>query len=272
MKTEATVIVSFYNKIDVLQLVLSGFERQSMKNFEIIIADDGSDPQAVEKIQQVILSYPLPLKHVWHADKGWRKNIIMNKAIVAASTGYIIFIDGDCIPHRHFIREHLLAKEKNLVLTGRRVLLSRNVSEFLTARKVRLGYLESLLMPWMILERFLGKGEFIENTFYFKWKWIRNRINKKDKGLLGSNFSAHKEDLLAVNGFDERYLSPYVGEDTDLEFRLRLHGCRFKHLKHLAIQYHYYHPRFEFSDSNNSIFEDTKKRGTAYTPFGILKS
>jgi cellulose synthase/poly-beta-1,6-N-acetylglucosamine synthase-like glycosyltransferase len=209
---------------------------------------------------------------MWHKDKGWQKNIILNKAIVAASSEYAIFIDGDCIPHRHFIKEHLLAKEKNLVLTGRRVLLSERISEFLTVNKVRRGFLERMLLPWMILEQLFGNGQFVENAIYFKWKWIRKRINKKDRGLLGSNFSIHKVDLLAINGFDERYLSPYIGEDTDLEYRLRLTGCRFKHLKHLAIQYHYFHPRLEFNDSNYSIFNDNKQRGTAYTPFGIMKS
>jgi glycosyltransferase involved in cell wall biosynthesis len=272
MKTEATVIISFYNKIQVLRLVLAGFERQSQRNFEIIIADDGSNPSVVEELQYMIPSFPQPLKHVWHSDEGWRKNIILNKAILEASSDYIIFVDGDCIPHRHFIREHLLAKEKNLVLTGRRVLLSRNISESLTVKKVRYGFLEHLLFPWMIVERLTGRGEFVENAIYFRSKWIRKRINKKDKGMLGSNFSLHKEDLLAVNGFDERYLSPYVGEDTDLEYRLRLQGCKFRHLKHLAIQYHSFHPRLEFTQSNNSIFDDNKMRGTAYTPFGIVKS
>jgi GT2 family glycosyltransferase len=109
------------------------------------------------------------------------------------------------------------------------------------------------------------------NGIYFKCKWIRKRINKKDRGLLGSNFSLHKADLLAVNGFDERYLSPYVGEDTDLDYRLRLNGCKYRHLKHVAIQYHYYHRRLEFSDANNSILKDNQQRETGYTPYGLIK-
>ena len=272
MKTAASVIISFYNKIDVLKLVLSGFERQSDKNFEIIIADDGSGNQVVHELEQIISSSSLQIKHIWHADKGWQKNIILNKAILAATAEYIIFIDGDCIPHRHFVKEHLSARSEKQVLTGRRVLLGRKISSFLTVKGVRSGLLENLLFPWMVFDGILGNGQFTENAIYVKWEWIRNRINKKDRGLLGSNFSLHKNDLLAVNGFDERYLSPYVGEDTDLEFRLRLNGCKFRHLKHLAIQYHYYHPRQEFSHSNYSILEENKNRNTGFTPFGIKKS
>jgi len=267
----ASVIISFYNKIDVLKLILSGFERQSAENFEIIIADDGSSEPVVRELKQLIARSPLEILHVWHDDKGWQKNAILNKAIVAASSDYIIFVDGDCIPHRHFIREHIQAKQPQQVLTGRRVLLSKRVSESLTPERVRKGYLEHVFFPWMVLERIAGKGEYVENALYARWHWIRKRINNKDRGLLGSNFSLHKVDLLAVNGFDERYLAPYIGEDTDLEYRLRLYGFFFRHLKHLAIQYHVFHPRQPMNESNFTLLEDNKKRDTGYTPFGINK-
>lgn len=267
----ATVIISFYNKLNVLKLVLSGFERQSAENFEIIIADDGSPEAVVDALKNHIRNSPLAISHVWHEDRGWQKNTILNRAIVAARSDYIIIVDGDCIPHRHFIREHLQAKGHHLVLTGRRVLLSKKVSESLTTKRVRKGFLEHVFFPWMLLERLTGKGAFVENALYIRWHWIRKKLNKKDRGLLGSNFSLHKEDLLAVNGFDERYQAPYVGEDTDLEYRLRLHGFAFRHLKHLAIQYHVFHPRQPMDESNYALLEDNKKRGVGYTPFGINK-
>lgn len=271
MNYQATIIITFYNKPDLLNLVLAGFERQSVKDFEIIIADDGSNEKMVAELQQIISSSHLHMRHIWHPDNGWQKNLIMNKAIMAAETDYLLFIDGDCIPHRHFVKEHLQARERNHVLTGRRVLLSKRVSEFLTVQRVRLGLLEKVLFPWMLVEKIFGEGQYVENGIYFRSKWIRNRINKKDRGLLGSNFSLHKADLLAVNGFDERYQSPYVGEDTDLDMRLRQFGCKYRHLKHLAIQYHYYHRRLAYTDSNLIILKENKKLTNGYTPFGIKK-
>ncbi|MFO7370676.1 MAG: glycosyltransferase [Bacteroidales bacterium] len=272
MNYQATIIITFYNKPDLLKLVLAGFERQSVKDFEIIIADDGSNEKVVAELQQIIRSSPMHIRHVWHPDNGWQKNLIMNKAIMAAATDYFLFTDGDCIPHRHFVKEHLQSRERNHVLTGRRVLLSKRVSKFLNVKRVRLGLLEKVLFPWMLVEKIFGEGQYVENGIYFRSKWIRKRINKKDRGLLGSNFSLHKADILAVNGFDERYLSPYVGEDTDLDMRLRQFGCKYRHLKHLAIQYHYYHRRLEFTDSNYSILNENKKLTNGYTPFGIKKS
>jgi GT2 family glycosyltransferase len=100
-------------------------------------------------------------------------------------------------------------------------------------------------------------------------KWIRKRLNKRRDCWV--QFLPAKEDLLAVNGFDERYHAPYVGEDTDLEYRLRLHGLAFRHLKHLAIQYHLFHQRQTMNESNYLLFEDNKKRGIGFTPFGINK-
>ena len=82
----ATVIITFYNKTEILKLVLAGFERQSVKEFEIIIADDGSHENAVHELQQIIGSSPLHIRHVWHPENGWQKNLIMNKAIMAAET------------------------------------------------------------------------------------------------------------------------------------------------------------------------------------------
>jgi glycosyltransferase involved in cell wall biosynthesis len=272
MKIEATAVISFYNKIDALKLVLAGFERQTEKNFEIILADDGSNSGVINELKHLMAESPLNIKHVWHDDQGWRKNIILNKAIVESHADYIIFSDGDCIPHRNYIKEHITARCNNQVLTGRRVLLSKRISDLLTVHMVRKGYLEHVLVFWMIVERMFGRGQHIENALYIKSKWIRKLINRKNKSLLGSNFSMYKEDLLKVNGFDERYLLPYVGEDTDLEYRLRLNGCRFKHLKHLAIQYHLYHKRLEYSESNNDIFNENKKLAAGYTPFGISKA
>ena len=98
--TGASVIISFYNKIDYLKAVLAGFERQTHKEFEILIADDGSKASVVDEVKKIIATSPLTIKHVWHADNGWQKNKILNRAIKRSKYAYLIFIDGDCIPHK----------------------------------------------------------------------------------------------------------------------------------------------------------------------------
>lgn len=270
-KLQSSVIISIYNNFKFLNLVLAGFERQINKNFEIIIADDGSKKEVIEKIQQYILKSSLIIKHVWHEDKGWRKNEILNKAVKTSETDYIIFIDGDCIPHKSFVQEHLISKAENTILAGRRSNLSKFISDKLTYENVRAGILEKKFAIAGLLFKSVIGGSHLENAVFFNSKHIRKKINLKDKGVLGSNFSLHKSDIMEINGFDERYTKPAVGEDTDIEYRLRNAGKKVKSVKHLAIQYHLFHNKLERDKANMEYLNQVIKNKTTFTPYGINK-
>ncbi len=268
---EASVIISIYNNYSFIELVLAGFERQTNKNFEIILADDGSKKEVVDKINAYIKQSTLKIKHIWHEDEGWRKNEILNQAIKKSDSDYIIFIDGDCIPHKKFVAEHLFNKEPNITLAGRRSNLSKYVSDRLTYENVRKGILERKFAILGILLKSVIGGSHLENAIYFKNNFIRKKINKKTKGVLGSNFSLHKSNILEINGFDERYKKPAIGEDTDFEYRLKNAGKKIKLIKHLAIQYHLFHARLERDDIHMEYLNDVLKNKTTYTPYGIIK-
>ncbi len=267
---DASVIVSFYNKIDYLKLVLAGFEIQNNKNFEIIIADDGSEENVVKEIQSIAHQYPFRIKHIWHPDKGFRKNKILNQAILASESDYLIFIDGDCVPHPKFVEGHLEYKSEKLALTGRRVNLSQTITQLLTPEKIKDGFLQkkSLLL---IKDGIFGKSSDVEKGFYFRNKLLRKFFNRKKRGILGCNFSLHKKDIIDINGFDERYEAPSIGEDSDIQFRLELNGVNIKSLNHIAVQYHLYHKLQPRPQANLTLFEKTKKDKTIATPFGIAK-
>ncbi|MFC2151878.1 glycosyltransferase [Bacteroidota bacterium] len=270
-KFQTSIVISIYNNYKFIELVLAGFERQSNENFEILLADDGSKKEVVEKIEDYIKHSSLKIKHVWHEDQGWRKNEILNKAIQKTETDYIIFIDGDCIPHKNFVKEHLLNREQNTILAGRRSNLSKYISDKLTYKNVKKGILEKrYAFIGLLLKSIIG-GTHLENAIYIKNNLIRKKINTKDKGVLGSNFSVYKSDLLEINGFDERYKKPAVGEDTDLEFRLRNAGKKVKPVKHLAIQYHLFHSKLERDKANMEYLNDVVDKKTTYTPYGINK-
>lgn len=267
----ASVIVSFYNKIDYLKLVLSGFEIQTSKNFEIIIADDGSQEKIVNEIESIASNYPFRIKHIWQEDKGFRKNKILNQAILASESEYLIFIDGDCVPHSHFVEGHLEYKSSGVALTGRRVNLSQKITDLLTPQKVKEGFLEKNF-HLLIEDGLFGKSFDVEKGIYLKNKFLRNLFNKKTRGLLGCNFSLHKKDIFAINGFDERYEAPSIGEDSDVQFRLELNGVKIKSLNHIAVQYHLYHKLQERLPQNLNLFEKVKQTKTIFTPFGIQKA
>jgi len=268
---KATLIISFYNNFPFLKLVLGGLERQTFKDFEIIIADDGSNKECKRKIMEYDKNSALNIKHQWHMDEGWQKNRILNQTIVASKANYLIFTDGDCIPHRAFIEEHICNRKAKTALAGRRVNLSEEVSSMLNYENVKNGYLEKRLFPIMVWGSIRGQGNRIENGIYFKSTIIRKKINKKERGILGSNFSLFKKDIVNINSFDERYRSPAVGEDTDIEYRLRHNGILIKSIKHLSIQYHLFHEKLLRTDKNLEILKQTMEKKIVYTPFGINK-
>jgi glycosyltransferase involved in cell wall biosynthesis len=267
---KTSVIAAFYNNIKYLKLVLAGFQRQTEVDFELIIADDGSSEEVVREIESFTSSYSFRIKHIWHPDKGFRKNKILNQAILLSETDYLIFIDSDCVPHSNFVEEHLKEKESNTVLTGRRVNLSQKITNELTEQEIRNGFLENQYLK-IIEDGLFGKSFDVEKGFYIKNKFLRRTLNKKYRGLLGCNFSLYKKDLLAINGFDERYEAPSIGEDSDVEFRLSLNGVKVKSLNHIAVQYHLYHKLQERLQKNLDLFNEVKISSLAFTPLGLIK-
>ena len=240
------------------------------KLLNLVIADDGSKEEVVKEIENIASNYSFRTKHIWHPDKGFRKNKILNRAILASSSDYLIFIDADCVPHSKFVEEHINEKLDNVVLTGRRVNLSQKLTNLLTEENIKEGFLESNQLR-MIEDAIFGKSNYVEKGFYFENKYLRNIFNKKSRGLLGCNFSLCKKDMLAINGFDERYEAPSIGEDSDVQFRLELNGVKIKSLNHIAIQYHLYHKLQERLQKNLDLFEEVKKSRLAFTPLGLIK-
>lgn len=267
---KATVILAFYNKVNYLELVLAGLERQTAKDFDVIVADDGSAAEVVNEIERIASISELSIIHLWQKDAGFRKNKMLNYAVEAAGSEYLIFMDADCIPHPEFVNEHLMNKETSYCLTGRRVNLSEKLSSMLTVPKIKDGFLEKNMML-LIDDGLFGKSFDIEKGFYFKNKTMRTYLNKKKRGLLGCNFSVYAADLLNINGFDERYMAPSVGEDTDVEFRLALNGLKIRSLNNIAVQYHLYHKLQERPAKNLELFKEVQESKIVFTPFGIKK-
>jgi len=267
---KASVIISIYNNLHFLKLVLAGFENQSDKDFEIILADDGSGKDVIDEIKLLLSKFPVKIKHIWQEDAGFRKNKILNKAIGIAETDYLVFIDGDCIPHSKFIVGHLSNRERKYCLAGRRVNLSKKISDKLNYELVKDGFPEKKYFK-LITDGLFGRSTYVEKGFYSENKFLLGLLHKKNRGLLGCNFSIYKDELLAVNGFDERYEGPSIGEDTDLQFRLELSGIKLKSITHSAVQYHLFHTYQERPPENLDLFYRLKKEKQAFTPFGIIK-
>jgi glycosyltransferase involved in cell wall biosynthesis len=253
-----SLVVSVYNKPEVLRLVFAACARQSFPDFEIIIADDGSGPAIRDVVAEARAVLSQSVVHLWHEDRGWRKNVILNNAIRTSRGGHLVFIDGDCLPARHFLFDHWNEREDRRVLLGRRVETSERWSHELTVGKIASGEFERLGVR-EILDGLAGRSLRVEDGIRMPSRLLRRMLLRNVRGMLGSNFSVAREYLASINGFDELYDGPGCGEDSDLQYRLSLAGVTGKSLRNLAVQYHVWHPRMRVSDACWDRFEMIKK-------------
>lgn len=268
MPQRLSLIVAVYNKPEVLRLVLAACSRQSLKDFEILVADDGSGQAVAQVIDEARRRWPLAIAHLWHEDRGWRKNTMLNNAIRSAGTDYLVFIDGDCIPGRDFLLDHWNQREERRVLLGRRVETSKRWSATFTEERVLNGLFERYgWNEWM--DGLRGDALRIEDGIRMPPAWLRRILLRNVRGMLGSNFSIAKQHLVAVNGFDELYDGPGCGEDSDIQYRLSLAGIAGKSLRNLAIQYHVWHPLTKGSDACWNRFEMVKRTTEARCRVGL---
>ncbi len=269
MNPTLTLVIAVYNNVRALQFIFAALSRQSFIQFEVIIADDGSGKDIADIVNEAKRTFPFRIKHLWHADKGWRKNTMLNYAIQESFSDYLVFIDGDCIPSEHFLLDHFEHREKRKVLLGKRVEHGKRWADSLSRDRIISGEFERYRLP-DIVDAVKGNSVRLEHGVRISNSFLRS-ITEKSSGILGSNFSTFKEHLIAVNGFDESYDGPGFGEDTDIFYRLSLIGVGGKSLRNLAIQYHLWHPFTKVPEKNRDRFLNTRQSGAPQCKNGLQK-
>ena len=276
--SDATLVISVYDKCRELDLIFHALTIQNhlSAKFEIIIAEDGENTKVSELVERWQSKRQLNIRHITQEDKGFRKNKILNKAIMASASPYLIFIDGDCLPHPEFISAHISNIEPNTVLCGRRVNLTEKASSKLTVDSITsLQYQKtsfgSVLFSALNRDK-PGFGYNAEEGFIIKSEAARKILMNKDEHILGCNFSIHKVMLEKINGFDENYEGPGLGEDSDIEYRLRLTGAKFRSVRNLAIVYHLYHPKTIEQQKNMEYFNKVKSQSNFFCKNGLVKN
>lgn len=254
---KSSVIVSVYTDYIALDIILSSLKTQTCTNFEVIISEDGQS-EAISNCIENHSNSELQLTHLSQEDVGFRKNLCLNKAIKAANAMHLIFIDGDCIPHPRFVEAHQSHAGTCIAATGRRLELGMSISEKIRNDTSNMSSINSRLRFLLSIPAL--KKDHSKNVgcgVYSKLLQLIT-VNRKIR-LLGSNFSCSKQDLIKINGFNEDYHYPGIGEDSDIDWRLIKAGVRIKNVKFSAIQYHLYHPRtYSPSEENNELFRQTK--------------
>jgi glycosyltransferase involved in cell wall biosynthesis len=257
---KASLFVTTYEMPRHLALVLAALRRQSTRDFELFVCDDGSGPATADLVARFAADAPFPVRHLWQENQGFRKCRILNRALRESRGAVLVFLDGDCVPHRDYVRDHLAQQEKGRYLAGRRVELGPRISETLTPELVAGGFFD-LPRPALIRSALEKDSEHLQRSLRIPFAPLRRALGMgRIDDLKGCNYSVARPDLEAINGFDEEY-EGYGREDTDVELRLRNLGLRIKSMKGLAVQFHVWHPRREFTPRNDERLEELKRSG-----------
>lgn len=266
---KASVVMSTYNAEEWLEKVILGFGVQTVKGFEIVVADDGSRDATRLLIERLRKEIDIPIVHVWHEDNGFQKSQILNKAIVASNSDYLIFTDGDCIPRKDFVEVHINRREPGYFLSGGYFKLPMDISRIIDKKAI---YNQDCFdLKWLKSKGLKKKYKNIKFTASGFFASFLNFITPTKPTWNGHNASGWKKDLVAINGFNQEM--QYGGQDRELGERLFNYGVKSKQIRYSAICVHLDHARGYVNEAtwkkNYAIRKNTVKNKVIRTPIGI---
>lgn len=274
-KYSTTIIISVYKDTKSLALILEALARQTIIPAEVLISEDcESEEMHSFVIEAKNKFHNLTISHLSQEDIGWRKNRALNRAVVAAKGEYLIFIDGDCVPFDDFIENHLAKAQQGAALAGKRIELGPNITQAIYSKELNVAKLTKhwlFYLPKLILD----KARHVEDIIHISHNsWLAKFTNKPARSIIGCNWSVFKDDLLKINGFNEDYTLPSVGEDTDLVWRFKGLGIAINSCRYNANIVHLYHEtRFnpEIQKINRAIMKQNQELQLYICKNGITK-
>lgn len=238
---DLAVILTTYNRPDALAAVLDGYREQADREFEVIVADDGSTGDTQQVVEEYARRGPFPLRHVWQEDLGFRAGAARNRALAATRADYVIFSDGDCVPPPEFVGRHRALAEPEHFVAGNRILLSERFTERVLRQRIAIHRWRHVqwIAAWVRgdVNRLLPLLALPDGPF-------RKREPRRWEGVKTCNLAAWREDLECVNGFDESY-SGWGLEDSDLVIRLARAGVMHKSGRFAVPLFHLWHREWD---------------------------
>ncbi len=272
MRTE--LIVATYNSPRALILCLASVLRQTVRPGSICIADDGSGPETKAAVEAFAAAHPeLPVRHVWHEDRGFEKAAILNRAIATSSAEFLIFIDGDVLIDPSFIARHVELAARGRFATGSLIRLDEKTTAGVTEADITSGVVfdRGWLRAHGAIDRF---GTWLKTMpFPRPVMAFLDKATPVQRALCGANASLFREDALKVNGFDETI--KYGGGDKEFGVRLENAGVRGRHMRYTAPLVHLDHPR-GYKDAekirrHKAMIAEVRRKKAAWTEHGIVQ-
>lgn len=264
-----SVIVTTYDQPEWLEKVLWGFEAQTFREFELLVADDGSDDRTRDLLTRMRPRLGFPLEHVWHPHDGFRKCTILNAAIARSRGEYLFFTDGDCIPRRDLLAVHAANARRGRFISGGYLKLPLTTSQRIGPEDIAAG--RATDFHWLRANGTPRSRRLSRLRWGPLMATLLDRLTTTGATFNGHNSSVWRDDLVRVNGFDERL--EYGGLDRELGERLENAGVRGRQFRHRALVVHLDHPRgyrnAEAMARNRAIRDEVAAKRIARTPVGL---
>jgi len=262
-----SVIVTTFNREDALNAALRALSRQSDRNFEIVIADDGSRADTARLVESWKPRLPVPLKYVRHEHRGFRGGEIRNRGIRASSGGLCIFLDGDCLARPDFIALHRRLYEPGWFVAGNRILLSPELTQAVLARGLEV---ETWNFTMLLRGRLSGGVNRLMPALHLPLGRLRKLHGRDWQGAKTCNLAVARSDLDRVDGFDNAYAG-WGLEDSDLVVRLLHAGVRRKDGRFATGVLHLWHAQNDRSQlaANRERLEETIGSSRIYALRGL---
>lgn len=253
-KPSISVVLTTYNRSDALAVVLRALQRQTDGDFEVVIADDGSQTAHRSHIQAVAQGCSFAVAHVWHPDVGFTVARARNLGVAQTRGAYLILLDGDCVPDVDFIAQHRRLMQSGFLVNGSRCLLSQRFTQWVLEGSVDVvgrswGY---WLQQWR-----LGHASKIAPLLRVPNSGLRVEQDFRWHGIRSCNMSLWRSDFELVNGFDSSFQG-WGHEDADLVLRMFHAGIRRKNGFFSTEVFHLWHD--EASRNLASVNEQTVRQ------------
>ncbi len=252
-KIDTSIILATYNWPDALEVILANLVVQLDKhpNVEIVIADDGSKSSTLDVVKKYS-AINSRIRHIWHADNGFQKSMILNKAVALSVGEYLLFLDGDCIPFLDYIYEQMKLRENGYFVAGNRVLLSESYTKYLLDNPNQINQIFGWnIFKWSIAKITKKVNKLLPSLRFGngRWRYSRDTNWKYPKGC---NFAVSRNDFLAINGFDESFTG-WGHEDADLFVRFLHSGIKIKDGRFAVPVLHLWHKNSDRGNERDNM-------------------
>ena len=227
---KVSLVINTFDQPDYLARVLAAVARQVVPPDEVLLADDGSGQPTRELFSRWSAPQKFRAAHLWQAHENFRRAQILNQAIAAAQGDYLVFLDGDTVPHPDFVADHRAASRPGFFVQGHRALVEQQAAAWFGKNDFSTDRRRAI---------FQNQISGLKNSF--RWPFAVRKIKNHLRGIRGCNLAIWRDDLVRVNGYNEDF-SGWGREDSELAARLFNAGVQRLDLRGRALCFHLWHP------------------------------